>query len=95
MVDRDTRALASSLMFSASTIGTPSSASKAVRGERAAQVLGVADLHRKAQFLVEQGPHGGALVVAATRQGEHARVSSSDSAVEACRGRATPTVVPG
>lgn len=38
----------------------------------AAQILGVADLHKAARRLVEQGLHGRPFVVAARRQGEHA-----------------------
>ena len=55
--------------------------------ERAAQVLGVADLHQAARVLFEQGAHGGALVVAARGQGEYARgVEQRGLAVEARRG---------
>jgi hypothetical protein len=43
------------------------------QGQGAAQVLGVADLHQAARIFVEQGAHGGAFVVAARRQGQHAR----------------------
>jgi len=41
--------------------------------ERAAQVLGVADLDQRAHVLIEQCAHGGPLVVAARRQGEYPR----------------------
>ncbi|GAB1461594.1 hypothetical protein MASR2M50_33690 [Thauera sp.] len=52
--------------------------------ERAAQVLGVADLDQRAHVLIEQRAHGGALVVAARGQGEHARrVEQRGLAVEA------------
>ncbi len=57
------------------------------QGQRAAQVLGVADLDEAARLLVEQRAHGGAFVVAARGQGEYARrVEQHRLAVEAGAG---------
>jgi hypothetical protein len=64
--------------------------------ERAAQVLGVADLDQAVRMFIEQRAHGGALVVAARGQGEHARgVEQRGLTVEAGVARDTSTVVPG
>ena len=55
--------------------------------QRPAQVLGIADLDQAAAVLVEQGAHGGALVIAARGQREHARgVEQHRRAVEAGAG---------
>ena len=57
------------------------------QGEGAAQVLGVSHLQQGAGGFIEQGPHGGAFVVAAGGQGQHAgRVEQGRIPVEAGAG---------
>ncbi len=57
------------------------------QGQRAAQVLGVADLYQAAYRFAEQGAHGGAFIIAARGQGEDARgVEQFGAGIEAGRG---------